>query len=92
MEFSAITLKREQGNGKGNNMQETTIYAYQIVFPSSGNLLGFKISLLPGYMQGMAGVSSASPTTSDHSRTETLPKASSQIPLKNLIEFSPSEK
>ena len=25
MEFSAITLKREQGNGKGNNMQETTI-------------------------------------------------------------------
>ena len=92
MEFSAITLKREQGNGKGNNMQETTIYAYQIMLPSSRNLLGLKIALLPGCMQGMAGVSLTSPTTSDHSRTETLPKASSQIPPKNPQNFLPQKK
>ena len=83
MEFLAITLKREQGNGKGNNMQETTIYAYQIVLPLSRNLLGFKIALLPGCMQGIVRVSSASPTTSDHSRTKTLSKAFSQIAPKN---------
>ena len=84
--------RENRAMGKGNNIQETTIYAYQIVFLSSRNLLGFKISLLLGCMQGMAGVSSASPTTLDHSRTETLPKASSQIPKKKFSEFSPLEK
>ena len=88
MEFLAITLKRKQGNGKGNNMHETTIYAYHIVLPSSRNLLGFKTTHLLGCMQGMAGVSSAFPTPSVHSWTETLPKTSSKIPQKNLKFFS----
>ena len=73
-------------------MQETTIYAYQIMLPSSRNLLGFKIALLPGCMQGMTEVTSASPTTSNQSRTETLPKVSSQIPQKNPQNFLPQKK
>ena len=42
MEFFTITLKREQSNGKWNNMHETTIYAYQIILSSSRDLLGFQ--------------------------------------------------